>query len=147
MKLSEVIHFYIGSYCLVENEETRCRIVCVHERGLVDVEITGIGHERRPTDEIIPLLRPLSSMTEEEAKEFIVITWNIDKAALIELKITPYGIEFCDALTNLHHAASFSEIGAEEFLYLIRNNFDVFSLIESQQAIDITKLNKDEQSF
>lgn len=136
MKLSDVIHFYIGQKFIHTDDY------------LTENEFILTGNFiARWNENCRLLLRPLSSMTEEEAKEFIVITWNIDKAALIELKITPYGIEFCDALTHLHHAASFSEISPEEFIYLIRNNFDVFSLIESQQAIDIPKLNKNEQSF
>jgi hypothetical protein len=77
------------------------------------------NHNVRP-DLIMPILRPLSDMTEEEKK---LLKWEHSSPRLL---------------------AWFKEdnvgMTAKEFIYLLKQGFDLFGLIEEGLALDRTKL-------
>ena len=66
-----------------------------------------------------PILRPLSDMTEEECLYLNVAFMVVEKWAKTAHKET---------------------WGTAEFLYLLKQGFDLFGLIESGQALDKTKI-------
>lgn len=145
MKLSEVIHYYIGAQAEFDGRLGKISAISM-QQGKPLVRIQWREQYTRYVDawatELKLYLRPLSSMTEEEAKDFIQVTFLVDKPMIENIRITRYGVEFWNGEIEEQRSISFTDLRAEEFHHLIKNNFDLFYLIESQQAIDTTKLNK-----
>ena len=99
-----------ASYYGAEEEcETWDEIECVTRDGYVD-----IGQYSLPIECIKPYLFPLSSMTDEQEKEY-------NKLNCYEFGCFPHTEEALD--------------------YLIKNHFDYRGLIEKELAIDATGLN------
>lgn len=73
---------------------------------------------------LIPILRPLSSMTEGEDTE-------------LQIFMKPY----LDRLDDDNHAISHGEVDAERTRWALSKHFDLFGLIESGLAIDEIKHN------
>jgi hypothetical protein len=89
------------------------------------------------SSEFKPILRRLSSMTEEEAKTFICST---DETLRIT-KIGPGGISYVGEQTDFIDTIFFSAIDPSRFNWLLKNSFDLFGFIESGLAIDAATLN------
>jgi hypothetical protein len=95
-------------------------------------------------DYIVPILRPLSSMTEEEAIEVARVSeW---EGHFRDVKVTKS--KFDDLIVSWdgmpESREEFNATGeffycAEQFLYLLSKHFDLFNLIEEGLAIDATK--------
>lgn len=122
--IKDVIHFYLGGTCqLTTDEEDVYTITGVNQW---QVEMYGAKSEERATvllDEIDLLklrLRPMDSMTREE---------------MYESKITNMTIEQMSIISSIRPAFT-----VDQFLYLLKKQFDIFSLLESNQAIDKTKV-------
>lgn len=144
MKLSEVIHFYYGQPChsciYVTGQKKSWDQGSIDTRALFNIK-AGLG-------ESIPLLRPLSSMTEEEKIELAKLVTNTVFGFPIKIHIieeAPFGFKY----RVVHHdnkmfdeLCFYANLHPRQVYYLISKEFDIFKLIESQQAIDITKLNK-----
>lgn len=160
MKLSEVIHYYIG--CKILNQYYDRDIIGVL-MGVIDREVVKkaviqnfdifkqpwgrlVEEEVTPPSGIKLCLRPLSSMTEEEALYF----FSIQHAEVLLYK--PISFEISDAVQKISYEVGGSRLhqwrigislSPKEFQFLLSNGFDLFGLIKSNQALDITKLNKD----
>lgn len=114
IKLKDVIHYYIG-----QQSEFKARA-----SGAAFVEQLTHANINLPPEyfqSITPLLRPLSSMTENEIEEYKSL-----------MRFTTDGV----------HQVGIRVDTAASFHFLISKGFDLFSLIESGQAIDSTKLHK-----
>jgi hypothetical protein len=161
MKLIDVIHFYLGCQCVdawfpSEHEQ--------YEKGwkllAIDIESPkpyGLnnGEFDTWTAEIKPILRPLSSMTEEEMKEIWKIIFHRDfvgnniiwfnkesnssaKRWVLSSGVERLGIEMTGHIwadSDLHHFKYNPYFTTQ---YLLSKHFDLFNLIESGQALDAT---------
>ena len=122
-----------ASYYDVQEEcETCDEIECITLDGYVDIGQYSLSIER-----IKPYLFPLSSMTDEQAKEIQEIIGDPDNACII-IKID--GLElwlnYIDTDPTIWLDAIF-----EVQEYLNKNHFDYRGLIEKGLAIDVTGLN------
>lgn len=93
--------------------------------------------------EIKPYLRPMSSMTEEEAKELSILC---DITDVLSIKITDEYIDFevDDGFSSIETKIIwFNDIisSIEIFDWLNKNNFDYRNLIPMDLAIAVTKEN------
>lgn len=155
IKLKDVIHLYIGCQVRVSkklepgNELTGC-IVEVSRRSnhgdwiavafdtaervmyenfnerTSSMHNYFIGH-----DNIKPVLRPLSDMNDTECDE---VGCDIHDGKYDKGTITSDCI-----VAGTYHVKSIRG-SAEAIVWLLRNHFDIFGLIESGQAIDATKI-------
>ena len=117
-ELKDYLHLYLG--CKVEYgyEETKRIGTLVGKDDLVGWQVNTykvLAPYQYVRDELIkPILRPLSDMTEDE-KNNLSWEWKVDY--------------------------DFKPIfRPDQFLFLLSKNFDLFGLIESGLAIDITTL-------
>ncbi len=85
---------------------------------------------------IKPILRPLSSMTKEEAKEFLGDAGI--KAFIYE--IAEGGIKYLEDEDAGAEYLFFSAIDPQRFHWLLSKHFDLFNLIPSGLAIDKTTM-------
>lgn len=151
MKLKDVIHYYLGCDCMVMGEEVAAKIKSVWHDGLVGVDYNGIGETEHVVEDVFPILRPLSSITEEEAKQLVrIISPTVFgyPSTIFIAKKDRFGFEWKDRHDrDESHAGSgdiqYDELNSTQFHYLVSIGIDLFRLIDSEQAIDITKLNKD----
>lgn len=143
MKTEDVIHFYWGQKVIFGRDKGIISRVSQYTREpMVRIKLEKGGSLEAWVSEIKLLLRPISSMTEEEAKEFINITYsNLESSSIGPIMVGQHDMEFHSGKTAYH--LWWSSISPQEFVWLISKSFDIFYLIPSQQAIDITKLNKD----
>jgi hypothetical protein len=133
MQLNSVVHFYLGCRCMnswftKEHEmyNNGWRLNGVDYDHPKPYTLTTEGKETR-TDSVILILLPLSSMTEEEKSEAILLNGgNVPKVKLLDKFLRLVGEQ--PAFTS------------EAFCYLIKKGFDLFGLIPTNQAIDSTKL-------
>lgn len=110
MKLSEVIHLYIGQEC--EYKWIREPDKILHGKVTPKV-IESIHYNDGILTYVKLILRPLSDATKQETKEILMSGDEI---------------------------ATDIELDAARTLYLLSKGFDLFGLIESGQAIDKTKI-------
>jgi hypothetical protein len=118
-ELKDYLHLYIGA-----------EVVCTKEGLNEDLEYTGMVRKVSPRliDKYLngnwkPILRPLSSMTEEDIYEYDEIQAKGESVADTDTK-------FGEIL-----------VGSPEcFLWLLSKHFDIFGLIDAGLAIDKTKL-------
>lgn len=90
-----------------------------------------------------PILRPLSSMTEKETTEIVLLNRMVKNtltSVLFDCKftikyLTPNGFNPQGGEIDLR------QNNPQTFAYLLSVHFDLFGLIESGQAIDATTLN------
>lgn len=114
-KIEDYLHLYIGCQC-------RFRFPSVAEFNTMIM--TGMHVDRGLTDsECVPILRPLSSMTEDEETE--------------HSKMRESGWTSNTEQQMLRDAAGTK--------YLLSKSFDLFGLIESGLALDATKLKQHEE--
>lgn len=149
MQLKDIIHFYYGCRASFDNKQgtingiyhlasnKRPQVRFVYNTGTynrwVDVWVSDIKL----------LLRPLSSMTEEEAKDFILITHAVNREQIRYAEARKNQLEF--RIDDTYGEIQWSQLSSLEFVYLIQSGYDMFQFISRGLAIDITKLNKDEQ--
>lgn len=118
--LSDYLHHHLG--CEVMTPEGRGKLVRIDiEVGWCVVVFGTMGPDFEATyffHSVKPILRPLSSMTEEEAAEH-------DKIYA--------SFRGCDWQTNQKRNAAIA-------YWLLSKQFDIFSLIENGMAIDATTL-------
>lgn len=123
VQFKDVAHLYIG--CKLSHKWSS-----TEERNFVTL---GTDRLRLGTDDWVPILRPLSDMTEEEYEA----TKDADDNAFHELS-TP---ENCKHECGKEYMKLTWNIGAYITAYLLSRHFDLFGLIESGQAIDAITLN------
>lgn len=90
-----------------------------------------------------PVLRPFHDITKREMEELIAINRTEDEIITkIELKneMVTFIKKAKRGKYGLIDMIRLDEVKSNEFIYLLKQGFDVFGLIESKQAIDKTKL-------
>lgn len=110
-----------------------------------------------PYSWIKPILRPLSDITDEEFKEVVILNYSESRDVIEPFVFrvkrisalkqnTKYGTSIpysCFNTKDIHTiTGTFSsmDMNPEQFLYLLKQRFDLFNLIENGLAIDKTKL-------
>lgn len=116
MELKDVLHFYLGAECRM----TKNSYHAVHELRLsadhpfrLDGKLLDYFTQPTTKAELKPMLRKLSSMTEEEAIEVGV--------GIVQRDLGMFNRPW----------------SPQQFVWLCNKHFDLFGLIESNQAIDI----------
>jgi hypothetical protein len=92
-------------------------------------------------DDIKPYLFPLSSMTEEQKKEYYALA---DDVTIKPGKDSYFGIKIhCIKLgiSDNPHEGLWDDINLDAINWLLKNNFDIYGLIPKGLAIDATGLN------
>lgn len=151
--VKDFIHLYIGCK-VVADSGIKGRLVEYNlEHSLCNIEISN-GTIGKPVNEIKPLLRPLSDMTEEEGYEIYfqyfgsktAEDWSGDtgSAYFRPKKIKPgkyHGLRIVDGID--YSSGDFGTV-IKILPFLLSKYFDLFGLIEKGLAIDATKLEKHE---
>jgi hypothetical protein len=151
MDIKDYIHLYIG--CKVSREHKADRSEKFSEYGklvgvsasevepgrIVAIIDVGLDHQHEwYVEETILNLRPLSSMTEEEAMEAILLMDTIaqsDKPRIKILKLNNINIPFWLGENKIARYVSFNDLNPKQFQYLLSKGFDLFNLIENNLAI------------
>lgn len=132
IKLKDVIHLYIGcSVQFNEPDDTENELigVVIHECHLHNKTHNMYGS--CDISKLKPVLRPLSDMNDTECDE---VGCDIQDGEYDKGTITSDCI-----IAGTYHVKSIRG-SAEAIMWLLRNHFDIFGLIESGQAIDATKI-------
>lgn len=129
--------YYEGVYTVESIDTSLNTIIADSERSCVEVIV---GYD---DSEIKPYLFPMSSMTEEQAKELSIL---YDIKDILSIKITDEYIDFevDDGFGSIEtRTIWYDEIisSIETFDWLNKNNFDYRGLIKKSLALDATNLN------
>lgn len=131
VKFKDVAHLYVGANCKVqgsdESEESGLKLTGISFDGTqnilwayFDETETSYAH----IDDCAPILRPLSSINQDELQELgNIMGWHNYCSWRSNQTLTPHGCVF-----------------------LLSKHFDLFNLIESGQAIDATQLSASKKS-
>lgn len=134
----DVAHLYLGGNIQVEYEGRVGNIFTYyHPAGKFNVDriwVCSLEEDGNPemscsapVDKVKPILRKLDSMTEEEAMDG---GWTNKRSFDSFVKIHQY--DDTDQLTRRWFA--------QDFIYLLSRGFDLFGLIDSDQAIDASTI-------
>lgn len=131
-QLKDYLHFYLGCKFLYKIDP--------HEWSK-PMELTTaqleLSHRLKddPECHYKLLLRPLSSMTEEEAKEYAGLFFVDCDLSLVKFYNLGHciAIRYYDAFLHLP-----SQYEPKQFQYLLSKGFDLFGLIDEGLAIDVT---------
>lgn len=160
--IKDYLHYYLG--CEVESNYVRKRklVGFIYRNNESWPMIQDLGEAGNPIgmpysvahNDVKLLLRPLSDMTEDEAKVCYKINpyskgeWLI-KSVLVKENTKGYqpnivqinweGKEGSTGYACGTDYMYFNKLSAEQFSYLLSNHFDLFGFIESGLAIDKTK--------
>lgn len=128
-QLKDYLHLYLG--CDLWTGTGRVKLIAIQAECIPNTDFTvyclngNIIHRCTMDENTKPLLRPLSSMTEEEGKI-------LDAMAQQQH----------DNFTEIPNCKFFTGIrtkSADAFLYMLSRSFDLFNLIPDGLAIDSTK--------
>lgn len=125
-ELKDYLHLYLG--CEIDISGQREILDSVAKSGQIETLFRGhLRNYRDLSDEdIAPILRPLSDMTDEEYTEYA----NIE-----------FGEDTTDWDYDEKTKRSIGEVTEfNRFAYLLKKHFDLFGLIEAGLAIDKTTL-------
>lgn len=141
-ELKDIISFYIGCECIYDwGREPNVEL-----KGKITPKIIeSIYYNDGEVRWVKPLLRPLSDMTEEEAIEVTkpIVIYGYTEGRSYETYRNSFGqIVVSWGISHLERYVPQSEqhYTTEQFIYLIKQGFDIFGLIESNQAVDKTKI-------
>lgn len=127
-ELKDVLHLYLGCEC----KDTFNDVMFVLDsRNLYLYSLSD------SLNQIKPILRPLSSMTEEEAVELISLYIPKDKTNLIgfgSVNMNQLNYKIGQSVLNKH----WDKLSAIEFQYLLSKGFDLFGLIDNGLALPPT---------
>lgn len=142
-KIEDYLHLYIG--------------VKLERGGIVTHKLLAAADEAAFDAylDFKPILRPLSSMTEEEMKEIVMLGFESkDIADMLIEKVTrrsevqehvrfgtaiPYTAWDKNGKVQMAGTISAHELSADQFRYLVSRSFDLFNLIPEGLALDATK--------
>lgn len=137
LELKDYLHFYLGCEIQFPDKSvSKLSAVCNTHNGMwisaIDYSLPLDGGWWHPVSAIKPILRPLSDMTEEEAKECYFLIHNCKATD------SPF-----DTLQYIISALE-DETSSKVWLWAIKKGFDVFGLIEAGLAINktIPEVNK-----
>jgi hypothetical protein len=141
-KIEDYIHLYIGCevmFCAIEGVPYKCKLVGVttdsegaHRIQLAEIEDDGeLGSIFWDHLEFIdPILRPLDSMTEEEAIELLCLT-----VPTTYVDVKKGGIAYGTEEAGVEYLF-FASIDASRFKWLLSKGFDLFGLITDGLALN-----------
>lgn len=141
-KIENYLHLYLGCECEIKGQPNAIL-------GAVGIKSGEQVIVRWPKDdewsyadvtEVKPILRPLSSMTEEEMKEFA----SIQREGITKIKFEKGKIwSFVDHEGFYKwHPHSLDTPTPEQFCYLLSKHFDLFGLIDAGLALSTTDKSK-----
>lgn len=142
IQLKDVIHFYLGCEIHVNGEELNYIMTGIsyddtNGKWWAYFENTELGYAM--IDNCQPILRRLSNMTESDAIYMARLVAVYDEFKNIEYYPNQLGGHVVkwdyDTWSTDERVWSY-----KQFQFLLRNGYDLFELIESNQAIDKTKL-------
>lgn len=171
-KIEDYLHLYLG--CEVWYKDKLWDLVGV-SRPYKTTDTTFVNIDLRPDGKgfrsisylsesftdltlIKPILHPLSSMTEEELREVLIMHFDetsrdiasqsiVSVKKKFEVKMVskygtgiPYIVYNEDNIPHSDGVFSLSELNPDQFRYLLSKHFDLFGLIESGLAIKQTPL-------
>lgn len=154
-KITDYLHLYMG--CRVNTPDGARKLLGLNGLGNATVEThpkeiaPSTGYFLYHESQVTPILRPLSDMTEEEAKEFFETGAS---STILNKRIVKSGVLFeyswvsDNPERNNADGFSYSEVGmsfapqlnAAKFRWLLSKGFDLFNLIPDGLAIDSTTL-------
>lgn len=126
-KLSEVLHLYLNADVYCETPVGKGKLITLGMLGLFGFGMRP-GFKEFSSEEVKPLLRPLSDMTEQERDHIG-----------IELKAGIWNADDIKSWGNSSLLWTNKHLTPKVFAYLLSRSFDLFGLLESGQAIDKTK--------
>ena len=123
-ELKGYLHLYLGCEALIEGYTNREHPF--NYRGIINYQLLlESGQHYSSVKAIKPILRPLSDMTEEEARECGNLVYDFSGEPVFD----KWGWKDFACL-----------LASEQFLFLISKHFDLFGLIESGLAVNAAKL-------
>lgn len=124
-KLQEVIHLYLGCKGVESKEGLTCIFSGFDLEDTFPIKLSHSNHTyiEVAQDYFKPILRPLHDIKENE---------------IVEL------FSFIGGGTNTFRKDKAKDFSPREFVYLLKQGFDLFGLIESGQAIDKTKIQNND---
>lgn len=138
--IKDYLHYYLG-----------CEVECPHGKGMLisvsnydHITVTGDGDKYYKPKEVKPILRPLSDMTEEEGREYAQhygIKGHHPVTITEENGYVKVSIGYKDHMASLFPLSPHGQ-KPESLHYLLSKHFDLFGLIESNLAIDKSKLKQ-----
>jgi hypothetical protein len=146
--IKDYLHLYLG-----------CKVREVMSLGDDEYTLTKLSlayHAIREGNKIFPILRPLSDMTEEEAKIYFGIS---ESAEVYKKNMYDDHSEFlyrwedrrrkyntsdgmAHSAVGIAHNCENADMTPTQFLFLLSKHFDLFGLIEAGLAIDATTLKE-----
>lgn len=129
---SKTLALYLGCYAMHGDKRIHVCGINVNSGYIQNI----MCQETIPISEIKLILRPLSSMTEEEKEQIAKLMspkatkWLVEILVLDAIRVETWG-------DGMHSIAE--NYWPDLFLYLLSKHFDLFGLIEKQEAIDSTK--------
>ena len=138
-EIKDFIHLYLGCEVFDSFNNSRTSLVGVSDTG---VTVAYNTEWKLRFDEVKPILRKISSMTEEEAIEYLKMKYNA--VAVIECRKDNSGFWYSLAKglaeTKNPKFIFFGQIKdtsyPEQFVWLLSKGFDLFGLCEAGFAID-----------
>lgn len=143
-KIEDYLHLYLG-----------CEVICTDETASSDYEyygrrgkVTGLLLSKYSTCKWSLLLRPLSSMTEEEAIELVKLSESesygdhpaVRKYETYRNNFGQLVLSWGEGLREKNIPEEKKIFTPEEMRLLLKYNFDLFSLIPAGLALDKTKI-------
>lgn len=151
-KLQDFLHLYLSGNAQVEYDGRIGNIFTYyHPAGKFNTDQVWIcsleedGNPEMscsaPVDKVKLLLRPLSSMTEEEITELFLLKGMTkpDKVTRTEIKDRFLQIEYIHSGVYGSDYQHIITMYPDQFAYLLSKSFDLFGLIDAGLAIDSTK--------
>jgi hypothetical protein len=130
-KIRDILHLYLGAKCNVEG---------IGKYGWYRLSPAILTSVENGEITVKPILRQLSSMTEEEAKDFCEMEgWGRD---LENIVVTDGAIDFKRVVGSRTETCitRFTRCRPEMFRWLLSKHFDLFNLIPEGLAIDADTL-------
>lgn len=145
VELKDVIHLYLGCQCVTDGQLEEEHIAKMVGICYDEVQILNEYHNQHgecPIDRVKPILRSLSSMTEEDA--LVVAQMESDIFLFIEIaRISKQAIgfefEYSSSRRRRGRTVLFDSLSPNQFAYLLSKGYDLFDLIPRNLAIDSTK--------
>jgi hypothetical protein len=151
MKLQAVLHFYLGcEFALIPKYNEGTRIDRMTSACPEHKTVYGSNGENYDYDAIKPILRPLSSMTEEEAvevckfateakrhKSIDILSIDVKRGYIHYMDGSMWSGDGVQEYNDLE--VHFNRICPEQFHYLLSRGFDLFGLIPADLAINAKK--------
>lgn len=153
--IKDYLHFYlpagIGVYVFPDESITNGfldRYKQLYPSGEYAPVLTSKNYNHFLKSGYKPVLRPLSDMTEEEAREVVLLRSPIgsvkdsDSIVIVESMADGKRIKWHFAgVPNIPRFVNTDELNPRQFILLLSKGFDLFNLITEGLAIDKTKLN------